>query len=249
MTIVIIVVVSCVLLLLAMFKEANENNVRKHVVKAIGKKETLRLFFISDTHARKINEKMIKNLDGQMDAVVIGGDFVDKRTSRQILEHNIRLLKRLGPVYFVWGNNDIEFGEQQLRRNFDKHQVRVLENEAVMLPSKNQVKISAVVYSPNEQKIAQAVSGCDENKTIFVAHNPQQFPKVYRQFKPLLSMGGHLHGGQIRFGSYGIQPHGSFKKMNTRYELVSNGYGTTLLPLRFCAKPECHIIELKFNEK
>ena len=249
MTIVIIVVVSCFLLLLAMFKQANENNVRKHLVKASGKNETLRLFFISDTHARKINKKMIKKISGRMDAVIIGGDFVDKRTTPKILEHNIRLLKKLGPVYFVWGNNDIEFGEQQLRHYFDIHQVRVVENEAVLLHSENQVKLSAVAYSPDVQKIAQALAGCDEQRTIFVAHNPQKFPEVYRQFKPLLSMGGHLHGGQIRFGSYSIQPHGSFKKLNGCYELVSNGYGTTLLPLRFGAKPECHIIELKFNEK
>ena len=191
MTIVIIVVVSCVLLLLTMYKQAYENNVRKHLVKATGKKETLRLFFISDTHARKISERMINNIAGQMDAVLIGGDFVDKRTSPKILEHNIRLLKQLGPVYFVWGNNDIEFGKKQLHQYFDKYQVRVLENEAILLNSENQVKISAVVYSPNEQKIAQALAGCEEHKTIFVAHNPQQFPKVYRQFKPLLSMGGH----------------------------------------------------------
>ena len=71
MTIVIIVVVSCVLLLLTMYKQANENNVRKHLVKASGKKETLRLFFISDTHARKINKRMINNMDGKMDAVVV----------------------------------------------------------------------------------------------------------------------------------------------------------------------------------
>ena len=232
-----------------MFKQAYENNVRQHLVEASGKKETLRLFFISDTHARKINKKMINNIGSRMDAVIIGGDFVDKRTTPKILEHNIRLLKKLGPVYFVWGNNDIEFGEQQLRHYFDIHQVRVVENEAVLLHSENQVKLSAVAYSPDVQKIAQALAGCDEQRTIFVAHNPQKFPEVYRQFKPLLSMGGHLHGGQIRFGSYSIQPPGSFKKLNGCYELVSNGYGTTLLPLRFGAKPECHIIELKFNEK
>lgn len=246
MTIVIIVFVSCFLLVLAMFKQANENNVRKHLVRVSGQKEIIRLFFISDTHARKINERMINKI-GQMDVVIVGGDFVDKRTSSQILEHNIRLLKKLGPVYFVWGNNDVEFGELQLRQYFKNHQVKVLENEAVMLPSENQIKLCAVEYSPTDQKIIQAVAECEENKTIFIAHNPQQFPKVYRHFKPLLSIGGHLHGGQIRFGSFGIQPHGYFKKMNSRYELVSNGYGTTLLPLRFCAKPECHIIELNFE--
>ena len=247
MTIIRIVVVACVLLILAMLKQAYENNVRKHRLKAKGKKETIRLFFISDTHARKINERMIKKLNGKFDAVIVGGDFVDKRTTEQKLMQNIQLLQRLAPVYFVWGNNDIEFGERKLRQLFVKNRVQIIENESIILPSKNNVRVSAVSYSPNEQKIQHAVADCMEKTTVFIPHNPQQFPKVHRQFRPLLSLGGHLHGGQIRLGPYGIQPHGYFKKNEGRYELVSNGYGTTLLPLRFCAKPECHVIEIIFE--
>lgn len=247
MTILLIVVVACVLLLLAMVKQAYENNVRKHRLKANGKKETIRLFFISDTHARKINEQMIKKLKGKFNAVIVGGDFVDKRTTEQKLMQNIHLLQRLAPVYFVWGNNDIEFGERKLRQLFIQNDVQIIENESISLPSVNHVRLSAISYSPNHQKIQQAVADCMEGTTIFVAHNPQKFPKVHRQFQPLLSLGGHLHGGQIRLGPFGIQPHGYFKKTNDRYELVSNGYGTTLLPLRFCAKPECHVVEIIFE--
>ena len=50
-----------------------------------------------------------------MDAVIIGGDFVDKRTSEQTLHENIQLLKKLGPLYFVWGNNDCEYDEKRRR--------------------------------------------------------------------------------------------------------------------------------------
>ncbi len=31
--------------------------------------------------------------------------------------------------------------------------------------------------------------------------------------------------------------------------LVSNGYGTTLLPLRLGAKPQCHIIDIEISGK
>ena len=58
-------------------------------------------------------------------------------------------------------------------------------------------------------------------------------------------LGGHLHGGQLRLGPIAMYPHGSKKKKKGVPTLISNGYGTTLLPFRFMAKPECHMITIK----
>ncbi|MEK4629289.1 metallophosphoesterase [Solibacillus sp. FSL R7-0682] len=248
MTVIIIVVVAGILLLLFMWKQANENNIRKHVIHAEGIEEKVRLFFISDTHARKINEKMIASITEPINAVVIGGDFVDRRTSERTIDENIQLLKKLGPVYFVWGNNDKEIGEKKLRQLFQQHQITIIENDSIELASENKLALSGVIYSPSEQNIKEALNQCKEASTVFVAHNPEQFPVVYRHFKPLLSLAGHLHGGQIRLGQYGIQPHGYFNQVDGLYKLVSNGYGTTLLPIRLGAKPECHIIEINFKQ-
>jgi uncharacterized protein len=248
MAAIIIVVVAGILLLLFMWKQANENNIRKHVIHAKGVEERFRIFFISDTHARKINEKMITSIN-KVDAVIIGGDFVDRRTSEKTILENILLLKKIGPVFFVWGNNDKEINEKKLRHLFQQHHITIIENDAIELKSQNKLTLSGVIYSPSEQHIKKTLDQCQENTTILVAHNPEHFPTIYRHFKPLVSLGGHLHGGQIRFGKYGIQPHGHFKKMDGHYELVSNGYGTTLLPLRFGAKPECHIIEIIYGQK
>ena len=247
MVVIIIMGLACVSVLLYMWQQARENNVRMHEVTATGVGESLQLFFISDTHTRKIDKKMIKSIHGKVDAVIIGGDFVDRRTSLQTLQDNIRLLKTLGPIYFVWGNNDVEFDEQNLRQLFLQHNVTLLENEAVLLGKQQDFYLSAVTYRPGEENIQRALADCHLEKTVFVSHNPELFPKVHRQFKPLLSIAGHLHGGQIRPGKWGIQPHGYFKQIGNRYELVSNGYGTTLLPLRLGAKPECHIIRINFE--
>lgn len=232
-----------------MFKQAHENNIRKHTIHTVGKDETIRLFFISDTHARKINKQMIASISGQIDFVIIGGDFVDRRTPKNIMEENIRLLKTLGSVYFVWGNNDREQGENAIRQLFEKHKVTIIENQSIAINSKNSVKLSAIDYRVATSDVEKVFRDCDQYATIFIAHNPQVFPKIHSKFKPLLSIGAHLHGGQIRFGKFGIQPHGYFAKKDGRYELVSNGYGTTLVPLRFGAKPECHLIEINFSEK
>lgn len=242
-----LLVLACATVLLYMRQQARQNNVRMHEVTATGVGEPLQLFFISDTHARKINKKMIKSIPGKVDAVIIGGDFVDRRTSEQTLHENIRLLNTLGPTYFVWGNNDVEFDEQKLKQLFLQHNVTLLENEAVRIGKQRDFYLSAVTYRPGEENIRRALADCNLEKTAFVSHNPELFYKVHRQFKPLVSIAGHLHGGQIRFGKWGIQPHGYFKQIGNRYELVSNGYGTTLLPLRLGAKPECHIIQINFE--
>lgn len=127
MTVIIIVVVAGILLLLFMWKQANENNIRKHVIHAEGIEEKVRLFFISDTHARKINEKMIASITEPINAVVIGGDFVDRRTSERTIDENIQLLKKLGPVYFVWGNNDKEIGEKNYVNYFSSIKLQLLK--------------------------------------------------------------------------------------------------------------------------
>lgn len=122
------------------------------------------------------------------------------------------MLKKLGPIYFIWGNNDIEFGEQKLRQLLKDHQIHIIENESISLKSKNKLSVSAVSYRPEEQNIQQAIGQCEEKNTVLIAHNPELFGKVHKQFQPLLSIGAHLHGGQIRLGKFGLQPHGYFKK-------------------------------------
>lgn len=243
-----IIGIACIGLLLFMYKQAHENNLRIHEVHTTGMQEKICLFFISDTHSRKIDEAMVAAIPQKIDAVIIGGDFVDRRTTEETVLHNLRLMKKLGPTYFVWGNNDVEYGIEKLRQLFEQHEITILENASIELASKNNVRISGLSYRSREDNIERAVEQCNEDKTIFIAHNPELFPKVFRRFKPLLSLAGHLHGGQIRLGDYGIQPHGYFKKIGPRYELVSNGYGTTLLPLRFGAKPECHLITIYFEQ-
>lgn len=239
--------VSMLLLMFYMYKAANENNVKHHQMQVQGENEKLSVFFISDVHLRKINQKMIHSIDGSIDAVIIGGDFADGRTSLERINNNIALLQQLAPIYFVWGNNDREVGEEQLRQLFSKLNVTIVENNAFQLPGrKNIIWISAIDdSSTNDISFERALAKCEpDNLVIFVSHNPQMLPQVLKIRKPILMLGGHLHGGQIRFGKFGMHPHGSYSIRQGVPTLISNGYGTTLMPFRFGAKPECHIIDI-----
>lgn len=242
----VLVVVVCIAVIV-MYKEAHENNVREHVVQLEGPAQQVRLFFISDTHNRAIDRAMIEGIK-PVDAVVIGGDFVDRRTTLETLRANLHLLQTLGPIYFVWGNNDRELPVDVLLRLFEETSVTVIVNEAVLLNHSLPLWLSAIDYvaGPRPDNIERAFARCDVARTIFVAHNPQVFPKVRANYEPLLMMGGHLHGGQIRFGRFGLHTQGSFEERGGIPTLISNGYGTSLLPLRFGAKPECHVVTIRF---
>ncbi len=235
------------LLVLYMWKEARENNIRTHHVQAQGNEDCFTLFFISDVHNRLISQKMLASLP-RVDAVIIGGDFVDRRVPFSQMEENLSRLLTVGPVYFVWGNNDREVGEQALRELFAKYGVTVVENDAVLLPDRNNPTWLSAINdtSRKDYSFSQALAKCKEDDvTIVVSHNPQVFNKAHAILQPALLMGGHLHGGQIRFGPFGIHPHGSFSIRKGTPTLISNGYGTTLVPLRLMAKPECHMIEVE----
>lgn len=232
-----------------MVKEAFENNIVLHEVSLRGKQEKYTIFFISDIHTRSISEKMIRSIKEPIDAVIIGGDLADRRTSISTIYRNLQQLKSLAPVYFVWGNNDREVGEERLREMFQETGVFIVENDAVLLPNMaNRCWLSAVDdVSSRKARPEKAFEKClPQDAVIFVSHNPELFSKLKNNRADVL-LGGHFHGGQIRFGPFGIYPKGSFTEKEGKYTLISNGYGTTMVPLRFGARPECHIIHLNFQ--
>ncbi|MFP3919461.1 metallophosphoesterase family protein [Lysinibacillus telephonicus] len=251
MIVLLFVLVICIGLVLFMIKQAFENNLLHHSIELAGDNEQVRFFFISDVHVRKIDEQMIKRIDRPIHAVIIGGDFADKRTPIERIYQNINLLKKLGPIYFVWGNNDREVGEQRLRRIFSELDVHIIENDALTLPnSHNKIWLSAIddTSTKNAQFDMAFEKTNEEDYIVFISHNPQVFYKVRQQYHADVMLGGHLHGGQIRLGKFGIHPHGSFKMNDGVATIISNGYGTTLLPMRLGAKPQCHMIDLNFTK-
>lgn len=238
--------------LLYMWKVAHENNVLSHQLSLQGEQEKVRLFFISDVHLRKISKKMIARLqEHHFDAVIIGGDFADSRTPIDRIHENLKLLTSLGPTYFIWGNNDREIGEERLKDILQAYHVQIIVNDAVQLPLKNSFWLSAIEDTTvKEYSFEKAFAKIGEQDlVVFIAHNPEVFAKVRAKFRADLMMGGHLHGGQIRFGPYGVHPNGSYRRRDGVMTLVSNGYGTTLVPFRFGAKPQCHIIDIDISSK
>lgn len=240
-------------ILTRMFVIAKEINVKRHEVFVKNdqqQNQELSLFFISDVHRRKLTPRLLKKVKERIDAVIIGGDFAEQNVPLSRIEHNLKQLNRLAPVYFVWGNNDREVNEQAMRELFEKYEVRLLENEHQSLTADFTWGICGT-EDPSVKKvdIDKATAGIEVyNHVLFVSHQPRVWKLAEQVFQPTILLAGHTHGGQIRLGKFGIDELGSFTNDDGIVKLISNGYGTTKLPFRFGAHPECHVIQIKKSE-
>lgn len=249
---------ACLSILLGgMFYSAHRTSLKTHRMRVKSSstiEEVLTVFFISDVHRRKIPHRLLEKVRSQkksVDLVIIGGDLAEKGVPYDRVKSNVEKLSTLGPVYFVWGNNDREIGEVNVREIITSVGGTVLDNLSVRIPEHPQWIISgADDPSSGKTDLKNAVSFEEDYMyQLVVVHNPSMFNKIKQFSEPDLYMGGHTHGGQIRFGPFGMQPRGSFKEDSTCARLISNGFGTTLIPLRFGAPSETHLITIEYGKR
>lgn len=249
--IVIIALCAILILLCWMIREAFLNKVVKHELQFSAFPSSfgsITIFFISDIHRRVISEKVIAEVTGQADMVIIGGDLTEKGVPMERVIANIKKLRSLGPTYFVWGNNDYEIDFHVLKTILFDHGVRVLDNTAAVFESKEGDKISLLGVddlNQNKDSLDNALKDAEKNSfKILACHYPQIMKKIISENRISLVLSGHTHGGQIRILGWGLYERGKITKMNDTTLLISNGYGTTSLPLRLGAPAECHLITI-----
>ncbi|MFF3021056.1 metallophosphoesterase [Gottfriedia sp. NPDC057948] len=236
--------------LVYMFTEAHMNIVRKHEFSFSNTtlEKPIRIFFISDIHRRKIDSSIIKKMSNQVDLVIIGGDLLEKGVPLERIEQNIRKLSSLGEVYFVWGNNDIEIEKRDLLTIFNKWNVTVLKNASVTL---NHLQREWALIGVDDLKTGKvdidlAFQGVKQDAfKLLVSHNPRILKFLMEEHGVSLVLSGHTHGGQIRIFGYGPYEKGKTHVYNGITQIISNGYGTTTIPLRLNARPETHYIVIK----
>ena len=59
--------------------------------------------------------RIIVQVQGKGRLVIIGGDLAESGVPLQRIKENILKLKKLGPIFFVWGNNDHEVDRSTIR--------------------------------------------------------------------------------------------------------------------------------------
>lgn len=239
-------------LLVVMLMQAFSNDVRKQELSFTDfpmSLENTTIFFISDIHRREISDKLISKAAGKTDLVIIGGDLTEKGVPLARVASNLRKLKQLGPVYFVWGNNDYEADEDEFQKLLTESGIKVLDNKAVTIESDLGEKLSILgvdTVNLNRDRLDLALAESEKDSfKILASHYPSIVQKVTLEHNIRLILSGHTHGGQIHILGYSPYKRGGITRLAKTILFISNGYGTTLFPLRLGAPAECHLITLK----
>jgi predicted MPP superfamily phosphohydrolase len=224
--------------------------------------EEVRFLFISDLHRRKLPHHIKDQLSKEkIDLVLIGGDITEKSVPFSRVRENVRFLSSLGPSYFVWGNNDYNVDYRKLDILLREEKVTVLANDAVSFESgvDRLWLIGVDDASVNRDQIELAIGEIVEpGYRLLLSHNPIIVEKLNEKDEIKAVLSGHTHGGQICLPFIGPlvkylgnslltkYVSGEYSIKNGKGKLfISNGVGTSGLPLRLLARPEVHLFTIK----
>lgn len=234
----------------------------------------LRIAFLSDIHAgwsfgRARVQKLVAQVNAlHPDIIILGGDYAhDSDGAVAFFRDAPRFLAPMG-VYAVPGNHDRVMPEANLPLLLDAMReagITPLCNTVLpLVRDRQRILLAGVddykVGHPDIAGIASQVRAKDY--VIFALHNPDGLPESLAATDADGSPGwidlalcGHTHGGQVTlWGLRGIvhtngQTRERYRTGQKREAgadiLITNGVGTSFLPIRFFARPQVNLITLQ----
>lgn len=225
-----------------------------------------RIIFIADIHcgfffSQKRVSKIVEKINSlKPDIMLLGGDYVDYISgSSSYIKPCFDELKKISAplgVYGVLGNHDHAVSADLTRKSMTNAGIVILDNTAIWINKKNQrIKIGGVGdMTEDSQEINPTIKDAsDKDLVILLSHDPDYFEHMEKG-KVDLVLSGHSHGGQVTlFGLWApLMPSRYGQKYRTGIIeneksklMITNGVGTATLPVRFFARPQINIIELK----
>ena len=201
------------------------------------------------------------------DLVLLGGDYAEDSDGAVAFFRSMPKMQARRLVAGVVGNHDRTLPES----NLNALQSAMLN--AGVLPLVNdtkEVRVGTSVlylcgvddYNNGHPQISQVAFPMREDDfVIFLTHSPDNLPEAFATRNSEgsanwfdLALCGHTHGGQVTF--FGQPVFRTFTRVSDRYLsgwvqesraniLVSNGVGTSWVPVRLFAPPQLHVITLK----
>ena len=228
----------------------------------------LRLVYVTDIHrSRSFTEKHLALLRGQVedlkpDLLLLGGDYGE---SRECALETLRALGKipapLGRVGCL-GNNDVRLfpDREALLDGARAAGVELMGNGAMRLGDIALAAVDDIRHGEPEYK--DYFAGLGGKLRLFLAHAPHSLPPAFAAMtvKPHLTLCGHTHGGQINV--LGMTPYsiGFETALETHlpkppvisgageYQgakvIVSNGIGTSRIPLRINVPPQIWVVDI-----
>ena len=222
-----------------------------------------KIIFVSDIHhgpyfskdrVRKLVER-INELNP--DIILLGGDYVhrDPRYITPCFKELSKLKAKIN-VFGVLGNHDHWENAELTRHEMKNAGIKEIDNKAEWLyKDGDRFKIGGVGdLMEGAQDINPTIKDTEKNDfVILLSHNPDYFEKLETD-KVDLMLSGHTHGGQVTlFGlwaplipsTYGQKYRtGLVETVQTKI-LISNGIGTITPPVRFFARPQINVVNLR----
>ena len=226
--------------------------------------------YISDIHygsllKRERVEELARRVNAlSPDLILMGGDYgEDSQGALEFFEVLPPLTAKYA-VLAVVGNHDRTVPESNLQKLQDvmrKHKIIPLVNDVWKLEKEGASMAFAGVDDvfngyPDLNKVKNLCKNADF--TVFLPHNPDLLPitqdmGVFYQ----LALCGHTHGGQVALLGHSIHSsadtgdryRSGWYKENGIDIMVSNGVGTSGLPVRLGARPQMHLITFQKNTK
>jgi predicted MPP superfamily phosphohydrolase len=182
---------------------------------------------------------------------VIGGDPVEAEPIAEVLGG----LRAPAGVVAVLGNHDWWYDGERLTRAFQAHGIVVLEDDVRELSIRGQrlcvVGLADAMTRPSNIRgtLDRVPAGCP---MVVLMHEPDEFTQI--DARPLLTLAGHSHGGQVALpfigrpivpSRYGQRFAAGLRVEEGRALFVTTGVGTSIFPVRFGVPPEIALLIIR----
>ncbi len=231
-------------------------------------KTAITIAHLSDFHfskgykPRRINHVISSILDTRPDIIVFTGDLVDNygkwphKNTQALVEKLKKLSAPMGKIA-VLGNHDYKaHGQYFVEEVLKEAGFTVLKNEEIFGSNE---KISINIAGIDD--VLRGDPKFDYERTLaqwhlLLVHEPDSVENIPHAEDYDLILAGHSHGGQIKLPFLSIKHPGAIRFTNGLYLIgkrsllsVSNGLGTTVVPLRFRVPPEIIYYHLEKEER
>lgn len=219
----------------------------------------VRVVQLSDLHIRDMGmrERTIVEKLSKLspDVLVLSGDVIDRRDSIGLLSQFLGQLPKVDTVAVLgnweyWGDVDMP----TLRAAYAAHGVSLLVNSEITVHPKG--RPMAIVglddATAGQPKLEQFTADKMAVKSLLIEHSPGFFQNPNAKAGHFdLCLSGHTHAGQVTLFGWPLwTPPGSGDFVSGWYQTplcsmyVSRGLGTSILPVRFFARPEISVFDL-----
>jgi predicted MPP superfamily phosphohydrolase len=258
---IILVVLVSLASLYAIFIEPQWLDVNVQDMRSDRNLDPIRIVQLSDLHIHKIGKRETKVIDQvkalKADLLVLSGDVIDSANRLSILHAFLTELGEI-PAVAVLGNWEHWAGVdiQTLFVEYQHHGVRLLINDVTSYKVRNRTihVLGIDDYTAGQPTYDPLKFLVKEDVSLLVQHSPGYFEILPSNFNLRLidlCLAGHTHGGQVTvFGrpiwlppGSGSYPYGIYDT-TTCPLYVSRGIGTSILPIRFWARPEIAVFDL-----